>query len=65
MRLFLVPKGNLKGTTSREKDCINSGNAFYCEIKYVEKVNETAYGIPVKEVSNINEAMKYFYNEKE
>lgn len=65
MKLFLVPKGNLKGTTSREKDCINTGNAFYCEINYVEKVNETIYGIPVKEISHIKEAMEYFYNEKE
>ncbi|MBS3155237.1 hypothetical protein J4404_01925 [Candidatus Woesearchaeota archaeon] len=65
MKLMLIPKGNLDGKTEREKTCINSDKTQYCEIKYIKKINETEFGIQLKEVSDISEALKYFYNEEE
>lgn len=64
MKLFLIPNGNLKGNFEREKSCISNGNSEYCEIKYVQKINETEFGIQIKEVKNLEGALKYFYNEK-
>jgi len=64
MKLFLIPKGNLGGIVEKEKSCIKEGKMEYCELQYAEKLNKSEYGIPIEEISNIKDAMEYFYNEK-
>lgn len=62
--LFLVPEG--QGTETRlmpEEKCTERRNFIFCETKYKQMridISESA-GLQVREVSNIAEAMKYFF----
>ncbi len=61
--LFLVPKGQgLYTVTKPIETCEKFGFATFCSIEYkTEKVNiKEKAGIEVKEVSSIQEAIKYF-----
>ena len=60
--LFLVPKGQGIQTTYKPvKQCTQTGFWTYCEIRYVaEESDVSSIGIQVKEVANIEEALKYF-----
>ena len=62
-KLFLVPSGQATQTYYEPKrSCRQIGPVTYCTTNYVEKRIDVAkdVGIEVKEVSNINEALKYF-----
>ncbi len=62
--LFLVPKGLGEYTVKykEERSCSDYNGMQFCEIKYIpEKINiGEKVGIRVREVSNIQEAVKYF-----
>ncbi|HLE07765.1 MAG TPA: S16 family serine protease [archaeon] len=62
-KLFLVPKG--EGTqvyTKPEEKCSRLGGFLFCETTYqrIEVSVGESVGIEVKEVANVEEAMKYF-----
>jgi len=61
--LFIVPAGQATQTYYRqERTCERIGPITYCSTEYVPEtidVEEQA-GIPMEEVSNIEEALKYF-----
>ena len=60
--LFIVPSGSIgNGETIREKACNTISGMEYCEIKYVRRETDISNqtGIKVKEVNNIQEALKY------
>jgi uncharacterized protein len=65
--LFLVPKGLGKNIIKykEEKSCNLYKGIEFCEIKYVpEKIDiSEKVGIKVREVDNVKEAIKYFYDE--
>ncbi len=62
---FLVPKGQSYeySNTTREKSCKSADGAEYCTVNYSEKkVNiGERLNMTIAEVSDINEAMKYFF----
>jgi len=64
IEIFLVPEG--QGTQisyTPKRECKKIGPILYCTTEYIiNKVNVSErVGIPVKEVSNIQEALKYFF----
>jgi len=63
-KLFLVPKGQGTETFLKpEEKCAENRRFVYCETRYrqvVTDISESA-GIPVKEVSTIADAEKYFF----
>lgn len=66
-KIFLVPKGQSSDYTdvSREKSCRNVDGVEYCTVNYSKKkVNiGEQLNMEVIEVSNIDEAVKHFFNE--
>ncbi len=63
--LFLIPKGSAPGLVSygTKKSCKNIEDIHYCKIIYEEKKSNLDLGIEIKEISSIDEALPYFYNE--
>ncbi|MEM5836509.1 MAG: S16 family serine protease [Candidatus Aenigmatarchaeota archaeon] len=63
MEIFLVPKGQgVQITYTPKRECRKIGPILYCTTEYLPKkvdVSESV-GITVKEVSNVEEALKYF-----
>lgn len=60
--LFLVPIGQgIQTTYTPVKRCTQTDSWTYCEIRYVaQETNVSSIGIQVKEVANMEEALKYF-----
>ncbi|MEM5836540.1 MAG: S16 family serine protease [Candidatus Aenigmatarchaeota archaeon] len=63
IEIFLVPKGQgTQITYTPKRECKKIGPILYCTTEYlIKKVDVSeSVGIQVKEVSNIQEALKYF-----
>jgi uncharacterized protein len=61
--LFLVPEGQSKQTQyKQERKCESMVSITYCTTKYlpIKTDIQTTAGIDIKEVSTVNEALKYF-----
>jgi uncharacterized protein len=65
IEIFLVPEGQgVQVTYTPKRECKKFGPVLYCTTEYVIKkvdVSESV-GVQVKEVSNIKEALKYFFS---
>ncbi|MEM2927371.1 MAG: S16 family serine protease [Nitrososphaerota archaeon] len=65
MKIFLVPKGQIIQPTYVEKEIKRGPFTFiYYDIEYVNlaEIMKEEYGMEVYEVSNIDEALKYFHS---
>ena len=64
-KVFLVPVGQgLRDSFKVEKSCEKRGRLSVCRTSYVEVpgISSDGYGVIVKEVADIREALKYFVN---